>query len=45
VGGYLYDHGGMTVFFRIFSVVTVAGLLLFWVGSRQVWKVAYDAQT
>ncbi|HEX8993370.1 MAG TPA: major facilitator superfamily domain-containing protein 6 [Anaerolineales bacterium] len=34
-GGYLYDHAGMPVFFRIFSAVTLAGLVLFWLTSAQ----------
>ncbi len=41
-GGYLYDHGGMTVFFRIFSLVTLAGLLLFWVSAARPWKAVYE---
>jgi MFS transporter, PPP family, 3-phenylpropionic acid transporter len=40
-GGYLYDHGGMTSFFRIFSMVTLAGLLLFWISSARPWRTAY----
>jgi PPP family 3-phenylpropionic acid transporter len=40
-GGYLYDHGGMTVFFRIFGAVTLAGLLLFWFSSARPWKAVY----
>lgn len=38
-GGYLYDHAGMPVFFRIFSAVTVAGLVLFWLTSAQTKRV------
>ncbi|HTP02168.1 MAG TPA: major facilitator superfamily domain-containing protein 6 [Anaerolineales bacterium] len=41
-GGYLYDHGSMTVFFRVFGAVTIAGLLLFWVSSARPWRAAYE---
>ena len=38
-GGYLYDTVGMTTLFRIFSMVTVAGLAVFWLSTRGVGKV------
>ena len=34
VGGYLYDAVGMASLLRIFSLVTAAGLFLFWVTAR-----------
>ena len=34
-GGYLYDQGDLSLFFRVFSLVTVAGLLLFWLSSAR----------
>ncbi len=40
-GGYLYDHGGMPVLFRVFSFVTAAGLVVFWIGSARPWRIAY----
>jgi PPP family 3-phenylpropionic acid transporter len=40
-GGYIYDHGGMAVLFRMFCLVTAAGLLLFWAGSAGPWRKAH----
>ena len=42
-GGYLYDHAGMPVFFRIFSAITLAGLVLFWLTSAQPRRVPGEA--
>ncbi len=42
-GGYLYDHGGMILFFRIFSMVAAAGLCLFWISSARPWRAAYGS--
>jgi PPP family 3-phenylpropionic acid transporter len=41
IGGYLYDHSGMTVFFRVFSLTTFAGLVIFWLSSTRAWKAAF----
>ncbi len=40
-GGYLYDNSGMSGLFRIFSLVTAAGLALFWISSSRSWSAAY----
>lgn len=40
-GGYLYDHAGMALFFQIFSMITLAGLLLFWLSSARIGRPAY----
>ena len=42
-GGYLYDHSGMTVFFRVFSLTTIAGLGVFWLSSRRPRRQALGA--
>lgn len=42
IGGYIYDTLGMAALFRIFSLVTVAGLLLFWLTARP-WRTEYGA--
>ncbi len=42
-GGYLYDHGSMALFYRIFSVTTFLGLGLFWLSTNRTWRQAYGA--
>jgi predicted MFS family arabinose efflux permease len=34
LGGYLYDSVGMAALLRVLSLVTVAGLILFWLTAR-----------
>ncbi len=43
VGGYLYDHTSMAVFFRVCSLTTCVGLGVFWLSSVRPWKAAYGA--
>ncbi len=40
-GGYLYDHGGMALFFQVFSATTLAGLLVFSLSAGRTWRTAY----
>ena len=42
-GGYLYDHASMAWFFRIFSMVAAAGLLLFWMSPARPRRAAYGS--
>ena len=42
-GGYLYDHSGMTLFFRIFSLTTFVGLGIFWLSAPRPWRAAYGS--
>ncbi|HLE51892.1 MAG TPA: MFS transporter [Anaerolineales bacterium] len=42
LGGYLYDTVGMVNLFRILTLVAVAGLAIFWLGSRAPSEVAVE---